>query len=140
MAPELHQDQYAMGLSADPQNGIGAVVDDRSDTEAALRALRDAGYYGGSVSVFIGQEGLNRLDLKGEAHGVVGRVKHAVESLFTEERKFHDAIESALQQGKCYLTVQTDGGEEQKNAVQSLLKAHHAHEIRFFGTWATEHL
>jgi hypothetical protein len=129
-----------MGLSAVPQNGIGALIDDKSDADGAVRVLRDAGYYGGGVSVFIGQEGLNRLDLKGETHGVVGRVKHVVESFFTEERKFHDAIESALKEGTCYLTVQTDGSDEQKNAVQSILKAHNAHEIRFFGTWATEHL
>ena len=69
-----------------------------------------------------------------------GQFKHAIESLFTDERRFHEAIETALKRGEYYVTVQTDGSTEQKERVDSILKAHRAREVRFFGTWATEHL
>ena len=140
MASEVNHDQHSVDSNLAPHNGIGAVFDDKADVDSAVRALQSEGFYGGGVSVFSGPEGLERLDLKGEAHGIVGQVKHAVESLLTDERRFHEAIEAAMKQGKYYLTVQTDGSAEQKERVDSILKAHRAREIRFFGTWATEHL
>jgi hypothetical protein len=119
---------------------VTAVIDEASDLAAAIRSLNHPGCSHEHISVFIGREGLPKLDLNGTAHGFLGRFIRAVESLTTEERLNSQQIEEGLKQGKFFVAVRTDGTERQKKTVQRVLKANRAHDLRFFGAWTVEHL
>ena len=48
---------------AAPHNGIGAVIAGKSDADAAVRALQNAGFSSEGISLFTGRESLH-LNLK----------------------------------------------------------------------------
>jgi len=62
-APEVHRDRHAAVSRAAPHNGIGAVIAGKSDADAAVRALQNAGFSSEDISLFAGREGLH-LNLK----------------------------------------------------------------------------
>jgi hypothetical protein len=66
-------------------------------------------------------------------------VIRALESLTAEDHANRDA-ESALKEGRIFMTVQTDGSDESKDVVERVLKEHKAHTLRFFGRWTVERL
>lgn len=79
------------------------------------------------------------MDLHGEEHGVLARVIRALESLTAEDQANQDA-EAALKEGRIFIAVLTDGSDEQKATVESILKGHNAHNVRFFGRWTVKRL
>ena len=48
--------------------------------------------------------------------------------------------EAALKEGRVFITVETDGSEEQNAIVERILKDHKAHSLRFFGRWTVQRL
>jgi len=140
MDAKINPDPHVKGFSPHPKGRVTAIVDELPDMAGAIRALNQAGFSDEQVSVFAGKEGLARLDLHGEAHGFLARVMRSVESMTTEDRTHCQEIEEGLRNGKFFVTVLTDGSDEQKTAVERVLKANHAHSLRFFGAWTVEHL
>jgi len=63
---------------------VTAVIDEVQDLISAVRSLKHSGFSDDHTSVFMGQEGLAKLDLHGEDHGVLIRVNRALESLTAE--------------------------------------------------------
>jgi len=114
-------------------------VDDLGDLIAAIRALEAAGFSEDDTSVFIGEEGLSKLDLHGDNHGMLARAIRALESLTAEERSNLDC-ETALKEGCLFVCVSTDGSDKQKATVDQILKDHNARNLKFFGRWTVEHL
>lgn len=140
MPSKVNPDPHTEGFAPHPKYNVTAVIDEMSDLVAAIQSLDQYGFSDEQVSVFLGQEGLAKLDLHGETHGFLARVIRAVESLTTEERLNNQEIEEGLKKGRFFISVRTDGSEEQKATVQGVLKAHRAHNLRFFGAWTVEHL
>jgi hypothetical protein len=140
MDAKINPDPHVEGFSPHPKGRVTAVINQVADLASAVRSLNQVGFSDEHISVFAGKEGLARLDLHGEAHGFLARLIRAAESLTTEDRTNSQDIEEGLRSGKFFITVLTDGSEEQKTVVEHLLKAHHAHHLRFFGAWTVEHL
>jgi signal recognition particle GTPase len=139
MTVNVNPDPHAEGFTPQPIYNVTAVFDDLHDVISAVRSLKQYGFTDECTSVFIGKEGLSKLDLHGEDHGVLARVTRALESLTAEEQANRDA-EAALKEGRIFITVQTVGSDEQKETVEHVLKAHRAHSLRFFGRWTVERL
>lgn len=135
----VNPDPHAESFTPQPIHNVTAVFDDLDDVISAVRSLKQYGFADEGTSVFIGEEGLVKLDLHGEHHGVLAHVIRALESLNAEEQANHDA-EAALKEGHIFITVQTVGSNEQKETVERVLKAHKAHTLRFFGRWTIERL
>jgi hypothetical protein len=140
MKAKVNPDPHSAGFTLRPKYNVTAVIDDLDDLMPAIQALQQTEFLDEDISVFIGREGLARLDLHGQAHGLLAKVIRAVESLTTEERLNNQEIGEALKTGRFFVAVRTDGSEEQKLIVERVLKAHHAHNLRFFGAWTVEHL
>jgi hypothetical protein len=140
MQTRVNPDPHIEGFAPHPKYSLTAVIDEVSALTAAVRSLNHAGFSHEHISVFIGSEGLAKLDLKGEAHGFLAQFVRAVESLTTEERLNSQKIEEGLKLGKFFIAVRTDGSEPQKKMVRHVLKTHGAHGVRFFGAWTVEHL
>jgi len=139
MTANVNPDPHAEGFTPQPIYNVTAVIDELQDLISAVRSLRRSGFSDEHTSVFMGKEGLAKLDLHGEDHGVLARVIRALESLTAEARANQDA-EAALKEGRIFITVKTDGSEEQKATVERILKANKAHTLRFFGLWTVQHL
>jgi predicted RNase H-like nuclease (RuvC/YqgF family) len=139
MKTVVNPDPHADGFKPQPTSSITAILDRIDDACAAVQALEQAGSSTEQISLFIGQEGLQKLDLHGERHGTLARVVRALETLTAEDWANRDT-EAALNEGRIYLVVSTDGSDQQNANVESILKAHHAHTLRIVGTWAIQRL
>jgi hypothetical protein len=140
MTTKVNPDPHTEGFDLHPKNNITAVIDELSDLAHVIQSLHRAGFSDEDLSVFAGNEGLAKLDLHGREHGFLAHVMRAVESLTTEERTNNSEIEDALKTARFFVRVRTDGGDEQKQTAECILKAHHAHNLRYFGAWTVEHL
>ena len=139
MTIKVNPDPHADGFTPQPIRSVTARMDDLDDLIVAMRALKAAGFSENDASVFMGEEGLSKLDLHGENHGILARVIRALESLTAEERANLEC-ETALKEGCLFVCVSTDGSDEQKAAVNQILKDHNARNLSFFGRWTVEHL
>jgi hypothetical protein len=135
----VNPDPHAEGFTPQPISSVTAIIDELDDLVAVLESLQQSGFSAEQVSVFMGAQGLAKLDLHGEKHGILARTLRALESLAGEDQANQDA-EAALKEGRIFVVVLTDGGENQKSTVERLLKEHNARMLRFFGRWTVEHL
>ena len=139
MTANVNPDPHVEGFTPQPISSVTAIIDELDDLVAALESLQQSGFSTEQVSVFMGAEGLAKLDLHGEKHGFLARALRALESLAAEEQANRDA-EAALKEGRIFIAVLTDGSENQKSMVERILKEHEAHTLRFFGRWTVERL
>jgi hypothetical protein len=139
MTANVNPDPHEKGFTPQPISSVTAIIDELDNLLAALESLQQSGFSEEQVSVFMGAEGLSKLDLHGEKHGILARALRALESLAAEQQANQDA-EAALNEGCILIAVLTDGSETQKSTVERILKDHNAHTLRFFGRWTVERL
>jgi len=139
MPTHVNPDPHAEGFQLQPTNHVTAIIDNLGDVLSAIGDLTQAGFSDNDLSVFIGRDGLAKLDLRGENHGILGRIVRAADSL-TSNQEANQEAEAALKGGSAYITVLTDGGEDQKRTAERILKAHHANTVRYYGQWTVEPL
>src|SRR5882724_5678967 len=113
MPTHVNPDPHAEGFQLQPTNHVTAIIENLDDVLSAAQCLTQACFSDYDLSVFIGRDGLAKLDLHGERHGILGRIVRAADSLTSNEQANKEA-EDALKAGHAYITVLTDGGDEQK--------------------------
>jgi hypothetical protein len=106
MRLKVNPHPHAKEFTPQPIRSVTARVDDLGDVIAAIRALKVAGFSEDETSVFMGEEGLGKLDLHGEHHGKLARAVRALESLTAEERANLEC-ETALKEGCLFVCVST---------------------------------
>ncbi len=126
-------------VSAKLVNGMTATLDTVNDLRLAVAELNRSGFDANHVSVFFGKEGYVILDPLGTQHGLGMRVVRALQLVNSEEEALRDAAET-LQEGNTLLRVLTDGTDDQKKTIETILRANNARNIHFFGRWAVENL
>src|SRR2546423_6360988 len=139
MPTHVNPDPHAEGFQLQPTNHVTAIIDQLEDVLSAIRDFTQAGFSENDLSVFIGRDGLEKLDLHGKNHGILGRIVRAADSL-TSNQEANQEAEAALRSGSAYIAVLTDGREEQKTTAERILKAHHATNVRYYGQWTVEPL
>lgn len=139
MTVNVNPDPHAEGFKPQPILHVTAIFDELDDVISAIGPLQRQGFSDYHVSVFLGKDGLAKLDLHGEGHGALARVVRNLESLTAEAQANQDA-EAALKDGRIFIAVETDGSENQKLLVARILKERNAHTLRFFGRWTVQHL
>jgi hypothetical protein len=137
MTANVNPDPHVEGFTPQPISSVTAIIDDLDDLVAALESLQQYGFSTEQTSVFMGAEGLAKLDLHGEKHGIMARALRALESLAAEKQANQDA-EEAIKEGRIFMVVLTDGSANQKSTVERILKEHNARSLRFFGRWTVE--
>lgn len=153
-------------INCDPYEGghLFVLVDrvtclfDREDQAmAAVQALEQDGVAPGDIDVFMGEQGAECLDLSGRRHGRAVRLLRSIEDAVTDMGETSQRIDAAVRGGAALLSVKlhkkplihqdADGGihlalferssDERARALR-VLKALHAHEIHYWGTWSVE--
>ena len=104
-------------------------------------ALSQAGFAEESVAVLHGEEDADRLDVKGEAHGVAGQLIRALQQISDVELNHLERHATLLRSGE-YLVgvVIADAGDEKQRAVDALRAAggtfinfYHGNYVESFG-------
>ena len=136
-----------------PNRQVVAVVDDRGAAERAAKALRDGGANlgggaslgdgaggsarSGAVEVYEGAADAELFDATGARHGVVARLRRAMQFSLMDQLPAMAWYEAALREGKSVVAVRTTGRAETLRAVEAL-KAAGGHFINRFGRFDTE--
>lgn len=138
-------------------NRVTCLFDTEDEAMAAVRALEDDGVATDDVDVFIGEKGAQCLDLSGRGHGRAVRLLRSLEEAVSDMGETSHRIDDALRRGATLLCVKlhkrplishdADGRlhvslferqNDEKVRALRVLKALHAHEIHYWGSWAVE--
>jgi hypothetical protein len=69
MTAKVNPDPHAERFTPQPIYNVTAVIDELPDLVYAVTSLRQSGFSDDHISVFMGKDGLAKLDLHGEDHG-----------------------------------------------------------------------
>lgn len=87
----VNPDPHVEGFKPQPTFNVTAVFDTLDDVLQAILSLQKHGFTDEAVSVYLGKDGLAKLDLHGEAHGLLARLVRRLESLSAEAEANQDA-------------------------------------------------
>lgn len=125
-----------------PTNYIVAVIDDLEEAKRAVQAFRDAGYEENTVRLMDAQETLAKIqDLEAKKNAFqrfFSSFQGATDETGAEVYRFEAKLgHHILYVRACASSIRTCSTDE-IGQIRSILKAHHAHTVKFFGTWAVE--
>jgi hypothetical protein len=160
----MNPDPYAGGHLFALVNRVTCLLDSEDAVMATVRALEEGGVATDDIDIFTGEQGARCLDLSGREHGRALRLLRTLEAAVGDERETNRRIDEALRQGATLLCVRihkrkrtvidrlfkevpdvavqvvpAESGDEKARALR-VLKALHAHEIHYWGTWGFEDL
>ena len=73
MTVNLNLDPHLEGFKPQPTFNVTAIFYTLDDVLRAIRSLKEHGFTDEAVSVYLGKDGLSKLDLHGKAHGLLAR-------------------------------------------------------------------
>ncbi len=120
-----------------PNRKVVAVLDDQAAASAAVTALAASGTPREAIETFAGAEDAERFDATGVRHGLLARLRRAMQFGLMDQLPAMAWYEAALREGKAVLAVRTTSRPETLRTVE-VLKGAGAHFINRFGRFDTE--
>jgi hypothetical protein len=120
-----------------PNRQVVAVFDDEGAAAAAVAGLGEAGLAAGAIETFAGVEDAERFDATGVRHGLVARLRRAMQFGLMDQLPAMAWYEAALREGKSVVAVRTTSRAETLRTV-GVLKGAGGHFINRFGRFDTE--
>lgn len=119
-----------------PVNRVAGTIDDHERTEAAVKALLQAGTDADDIDVLHGDSGLRRLDPTGSEHGLLARFQRALihAAAVNEESATLEHHVNDLRAGRFVVMVRAKTPRERQTAA-TVLREHGATFVGFFGRW-----
>jgi hypothetical protein len=119
---------------------VTSIFQSRDELKRVLKDLTDADFHKDEVELFVGDEGVEKLDVTGKNHGIVTRLLRNMEQFFTDETDHLARTDRALRHGGFAIDVFTAGDSEKKAKAARIMKAHGAREVYYWGRWVIEEL
>jgi diadenosine tetraphosphate (Ap4A) HIT family hydrolase len=119
-------------------NRVTGLLDSQDEVSATVRALEQDGVASDDIDIFTGEQGARRLDLFGREHGRAVRLLRTLEAVVGGEGEANHRIDEALRKGATLICVKVHKKADEKAHALRVLKALHAHEIHYWGTWGHE--
>ncbi len=119
-----------------PNRQVVAVFDDRAFAEQAMEALA-VGVARDAIERFAGKADAERFDATGARHGLLARLRRAMQFGLMDQLPAIAWYEAALRDGKSVVAVRTSTRTETLRAVEVLKRAG-GHFINRFGRFDTE--
>ena len=138
--PRINPDPYAGGHLFALVNRVTGLLDTEDEVAATVRALQQDGVATDDIDIFTGEQGARSLDLFGREHGRAVRLLRTLEAVVGHEGETNHRIDDALRKGATLVCVKVHNkrkAEEKAHAFR-VLKALHAHELHYWGTWGFE--
>lgn len=122
-----------------PQNQVFGVVSTLEETRATAADLESAGFESGALNILCCDEGIARIDLSGEVHGVFAKAVRWIQSVLGDEYQEAHQYREELTAGHAVIAVRVrDEGEKERAA--EVLRHHGATSVNFYGKWLVEQL
>ncbi len=112
---------------------------DGADASAAVAAIQALDPPVGDVTLLLGQDGADRLDGSGAAHGLVARVRRALDFTLMDQLVDFAHYEEAIRTGGATVMVKVRG-DTRKAAVAAVMREHGGHFLNYYGRFATEEI
>jgi hypothetical protein len=136
----INPDPHAKGYRYSPHRCVTSIFESRDELKRVLEDLTVADFHKNEVEVFVGDDGVEKLDVTAKNHGIVARLLRNVEQFFTDETDHLLRTERALRRGGFSIDVFTSGNVEKKAMAARIMKAHGAREVYYWGRWFIEEL
>ena len=120
-----------------PNRQVVAVFDSDAAAEAAGSALGKAGLAPAAIERYRGAADARLFDATGAQHGVIARLRRAMQFSLMDQLPAMAWYEAALREGKSVVAVRTTN-RPQTLRVVDVLKATDGHFINRFGRFDTE--
>jgi hypothetical protein len=120
-----------------PNRQVLAVFDDRAAARRALAALGEAGAKDDDIETYAGAADAERFDATGAHHGLLARLRRAMQFSLMDQLPAMAWYEAALREGKTVVALRTRRRADTLQAVEAL-KAAGGHFINRFGRFDTE--
>src|SRR5258705_8466041 len=130
--PTARRDEQLHDLVHYPVDHLVAILRDGQEAEQAAQALRDAGF--DDVEVMAGPQAVATLAANERKANPLARVWERLSIQGSDEADARQEALEALREGHALVMVSATAGARMDQA-QSILKAHQAHALRFFGRW-----
>ena len=119
-----------------PTNCVAGTVADVTSALAAVDALLQAGFVRDDIEILYADDGVHRLDPKGEEHGFLARPAESASQLGPGRGVKHlmHHVED-LRAGRFVIMVLARKRDKRQVAAH-ILSAHGAESIGFYGKWA----
>jgi hypothetical protein len=114
-----------------------AVVDDASQAPGIIEELGRTGIRPNDVTILRGAEGAARIDARGVAEGIHGRLRQALSFTLVDQMPDFVVYEAAVLNGRTVLAVPIVS-DKAKVEVLKVLRSYGAHFINYYGRFATE--
>lgn len=135
---KINPDPHKDGFELQPTDNVTAELSSLETAQEVAKILGMKGVGRDAVNVYIGEEGLEKIDLDGQEHGLYAFLLRSIQHI-SHEWRIHESAKTALEEGRVLISIQTDGSEDQIETVVRELKPHDAEKITFWGSLATKH-
>jgi hypothetical protein len=112
-------------------NVVGVLLDDAALTSARDR-LAQAGFAPDRYDVLEGERDIGRIDVEGEAHGLVGTVKRWLQGVMSDDADHARRYAEHLREGHFVLSVSVGENEAAKQRAADALRAANAQFINYY--------
>ena len=120
-----------------PNRQVLAVVDDEAAVDRARTALHGAGIRDEDIEVLAGPADAERFDATGKRHGILARLRRALQFSLMDQLPALAWYEAALREDRRVIAVRTADRTATLKVVEALKRAG-AHFINRFGRFDTE--
>jgi len=122
-----------------PTDHLLAAFRDPEDAIAGATALGASGVPADDITVLRGDDGADRLDGTGAAHGLSTRLRRLVSFTLMDQLPDMAWYERAVRDGGAVVMVRVRG-DAAKAAVVDLMRRHHGHFVNYYGRFSTEEI
>jgi hypothetical protein len=136
----VNPDPHKEGYRFNPYNRVTGTFDSCDRIRTVLQQLPGAGFADKDVEVFVGEEGLQKLDFSGEKHGPMVHLLRTLERYIADEDGLYEEAERTLHGGGALVGVLTGDDEAKKTRVADILRANGGHDVSFWGQLTVEKL
>jgi hypothetical protein len=122
-----------------PRGRLYAVIDDPGAGAPAAGALVAAGIGPSRVEILRGDTAADSFDGTGARHGLLARIRRALEFTLMDQMPDFAWYEAAIREGRTVVSVRTNDRGVVRRAAEVLLDRG-AHFVNYFGRFATEEI
>ena len=115
-----------------PRGSVVGVLADDASFEQARQGLEQAGFAADRCEVLHGDEGLARIDVRGETHGKAGAMMRRLQAAVSDDAEHVRRYAEHLRAGHYVVGVIVHEDEQAKQRAADALRAAHAEFVHYY--------